>query len=466
MTPNQLRKKYPRFIYENFSYVIVRGKLTATFVFSIEPGIVFRPKIVIPDIPRKTLQSVPKSALDNLIFHIGLAEMPSYWKCTVSPEILIRAGKLTPAQIRFWKKLFLRGLGEFFYVNHIDPKPGFLNIISEGPRINPVPKKKKHAGILFPNGGGKDSLVGMKILQKGGKSFRPMILGEVPAAKRLSQSLRTASPIMISRQIDPKLKTLNTKGFLNGHTPFSAYLAFLGISVAELFGYSDILVANERSANEPTLMLSRPFGKSKGRDERGHPVNHQYSKSFEFEKDFRAYAQAYLTENVRYASILRPLYEIQIARLAASWPQALRAAVSCNRGQWRGVWCGTCAKCMTVFILLFPFVKTPELLAIFNKNLFENTSLWHFIPALAGDGIKPFDCVATKREMQAALFLSLQKAERERNMPALLARFKKELLPKISLDNESIDRMLAAWNTQHVVPREIAIVLKRIMKKV
>ena len=69
-----------------------------------------------------------KKELSNLIFHLGLAEMFSYWKLTCSPLIDISAGKLDNEQIRWWKDLLFKGMAQYFYENKIDFTPNnFMN---------------------------------------------------------------------------------------------------------------------------------------------------------------------------------------------------------------------------------------------------------------------------------------------------------------------------------------------------
>ena len=43
-------------------------------------------------------------------------------------------------------------------------------------------------------------------------------------------------------------------------------------------------------------------------------VNHQYSKSFEFEQALHAYVTNYIDPHIRLFSLLRPHYEMQIVR--------------------------------------------------------------------------------------------------------------------------------------------------------
>ena len=123
-----LRKKYPEFIYRNYKYETRGGNLKISFFFEIPPDIQFRPQIIVKKLSRTHLV-LTRNVLDNLIFHLGLMEMLSYWKATCSPEIIIEAGCLNQKQINWWRRLIINGMGQFFYENKIDwRRSNFLNI--------------------------------------------------------------------------------------------------------------------------------------------------------------------------------------------------------------------------------------------------------------------------------------------------------------------------------------------------
>ena len=44
-------------------------------------------------------------------------------------------------------------------------------------------------------------------------------------------------------------------------------------------------------------------------------INHQYTKSFEFEKDFHLLLKRTVHPDIEYFSMLKPLYEIQISKI-------------------------------------------------------------------------------------------------------------------------------------------------------
>ena len=66
--------------------------------------------------------------------------------------------------------------------------------------------------------------------------------------------------IEVYRTIDKNLIDLNKEGFINGHTPFSAMLAFFSYFIAYILGKRYIALSNESSANESNVV--RRKGKS------------------------------------------------------------------------------------------------------------------------------------------------------------------------------------------------------------
>ncbi len=85
---------------------------------------------------------------------------------------------------------------------------------------------------------------------------------------------------------------------------------------------------------------------------------------------------------------------------------------SCNRNfkvfyeRTTSLWCGECPKCAFVFLILAPFIPKQELIAMFGKNLLDDDTLVPLMGDILGFGkLKPFDCVGTFEEAQAALYL-------------------------------------------------------------
>lgn len=473
MKKQELRKKYPKFIYQNYNYYISKKNLEICFNFKIEPNIAFKPKIIIENIDKNQIKKINKELLDNLIFHLGLIEIPSYWKLTCSQEIKIEAGYLSGSQINWWHYLIIYGLGQFFYENKINFKEKNFLKISAKPKPNyyknfqnNISKKFKNR-ILIPIGGGKDSIVSLEVLKESGKNVQCFFLNPNEVSKKVIKTSKIKSPIIVRRELDEKLLKLNNQGFLNGHTPFSAYLAFLSILTAVIFDYKYIVFSNERSSNEGNLKYL------------GVIINHQWSKSFEFEKRFRNYYKKYLIKNVEYFSFLRPLYEIQIAQLFSKYKKYFFSFLSCNKAQKiasrtkksKNNWCCNCPKCLFIFTILYPFISEKKLIQIFGENLFENKNLLPTMQELIGEKrFKPFECVGTKKESIVAFYLSFKKYIKNHkktssnNLPALLKYFKEKIIPKYkNLEKES-KKIMNAWDNQNNLPKDFEIILKNTLK--
>ena len=453
-----LRARHPRFVYESFSLETAGEGLQARFHFRIEPGIEFAPEITFERIDRRQVEAIPKAALENLFFHLGLIEMLSYWKAACSPEIVVRAGALNSEQRAWWTELIHRGMGEYFYVNQIDLQRTEVVRITAGREGKPQEEKQIPRLVgdddqrdLVLTSGGKDSVVALELLREAGREFDCLLLNPAEAARAVAGRAGCGRPVVVRRTLDPRLLELNAAGYLNGHTPFSALLAILGVAAAVLGGYRRVIVSNERSAEQATLQL--PEGE----------VNHQYSKTFHFERGFRRYAQTYLASGVEYFSLLRPLYELQIARLFSSYPQYFPLFRSCNRGLDRNAWCCRCPKCLFVFTALSPFLEKQRLVGFFGEDLFAWEGAAEGLRALLGmDRDKPFECVGTKEETLAAIYLGVEKARREgHGLPPALRTIEKTVLSSGSDLPALAESILTAWTDEHYLPVELAAALRQ-----
>ena len=420
---------FPEFIYESFHYDVQSDGLHISFCFRLNDKLAFEPTAIIPSRPFLHPERLSKKTLDTLVFHIGMIELISYWKAYCSPTVVVKPFRLTDKQLDFWRKLYFNGLGEFFYTNRIEATmDDFMQFRCEGSSYTePIADRlfNSPAGLdtfdthLVPIGGGKDSVVTLEALSGSGPQVRqstnrplPLIMNPrgatVDCVARAGYTMDEV--LVIKRTIHPLLLDLNRQGALNGHTPFSAMLAFYTLLASALTGCRpDIALSNENSANESTVS--------------GSSVNHQYSKSLEFENDFRSYVADYLSKEFNYYSFLRPLSELQIAMLFAQQEKYFDVFKSCNVGSKTDVWCGHCAKCLFAYIILSPFIAPERLDAIFGKNMLDDKSLQLEFDQLTGHAeTKPFECVGTVSEVNSALSMTLAKWYNDKR-PALLVDY-------------------------------------------
>ncbi len=428
MDYEMLRNRYPVFEYRAFHWKVDVDGLKLWFDFQMG-DIEFHPTALVErrgfleeTLDRclecggatqgDSLDRLTQEAIDRMVFDIGMIELVSYWKCACPPTVKVLCGSLTERQKAFWKKLYWNGLGEFFYINGIEEtQEAFMKVESGEWKVGIPADAGDNFNFQFsifnsylvPVGGGKDSVVTLELLRRAGKTIRPLIMN--PRGATVECAAKAGFPmeevLVIRRTIDPTLLELNKEGYLNGHTPFSAMLAFYTRLASALSGIPNVALSNENSANESTV--------------KGSYVNHQYSKSLEFEDDFREYVNEELRmkneeSSFNYFSFLRPLSELQIAMLFSRFTAYHDVFRSCNVGSKQDVWCGHCAKCLFAYIILSPFIEPERLNEIFGKSMLDDTSLELEFRQLIGEAeTKPFECVGTVSEVQQALDMTLKR---------------------------------------------------------
>lgn len=437
---DELREKHRRFIYHSYEFTEQDGNTLLRFHFSIDEYH-FYPQWTFSEEFRKL--SYDRELSDRIAFSLGMAELVSYWKCACPPTVEVRCGGLSTWEKNWWKKLYFNGLGEFFYRNGITPDFDTFMTIYAPEEATLLVRDNALSGTLVPIGGGKDSVVTLELLKKAGVDISAYIIN--PRAATLGCAAASGIPdqriIGPKRTIDKRLLELNKCGYLNGHTPFSAVVAFSAELSACVHGLKYIALSNESSANESYV--------------EGTAINHQYSKSTEFERDFREYCERSFGGYSRcpeYFSLLRPWSEWQIAREFVKYPQYFGIFQSCNLGSKTNSWCCNCAKCLYVYILLAAFLDDDVLIKIFGCNMLEKQELSGMMDGLVLDGEdKPFECVGTKDEVR----LSLEMAwERRKSAPPVLLRHWRELFPEytpVSLENY--------FDTDNFVPGQLKYLL-------
>lgn len=444
------REIHSRLIYDDFSYSIGNEVINIRYVFLLEsfspkklPIVRFEPSIQLPFNSSNNIDKLRPQALENLIFHMGMVELISYWKAACPSVIIIKPFLLNKDQIQFWKKLYWNGLGEFFYVNGIETNlQEFVHIQSESSKRLETISLQTEQKIIVPIGGGKDSAVSLEILKESPFELLPFIINPRGASLNTVKQagISKENLLLAKRNIDPTLIKLNEQGYLNGHTPFSAMLAFTTLLQAYITNAKFIALSNESSANEPSVADSH--------------VNHQYSKTFEFESDFRDYYKNYITADIEYFSFLRPLSELQIACLFAKLKNHHYSFRSCNVGSKTDSWCCNCSKCQFTYIILAPFLPELELNSMIGENLIIKPSLETSLKELRGlTEVKPFECVGTVEEVNLALYQAFHSN--------YYPKPDNVVLQSGAANEQLFTDALKDWNQEHFLPENLETLLKQ-----
>lgn len=440
-------QQYQTFIFE--SYVFDESARQIELRYSLDGDPAFIETLTLPeDIP---LSVRDRDALDRALFTLHLIGGMSYYKTCLPKKMEIRSGALTTDQAAFWNTVYTQGLGEFFYKNQIDFR-GLIRFpadTEDEPDVSPPDGRRMHA--LTPVGGGKDSAVTIELLKKGCVSQTLLRVGGHPLIDATAK-IAGVPLLTVKRALSPVLFELNEQGALNGHVPITAYLSALSVVLGELYGYSHVVFSNERSADDGNVEMH------------GMVINHQWSKSLEFERAFREYLARFVTRNVEYVSLLRPLSELHIMQIFSQYPQYFGHVTSCN-ANWRILkekpeerWCGTCPKCAFSFALMAALLPKENVMLIFGKNLFADASLLPLYRELLGiEGIKPFECVGTPEETYAALLLASDRGTWE---GPVLEMFEREAADLFSKADTLVENLLKP-SGEHCLPDNLFALLPR-----
>lgn len=493
-----LRTHHPRFIFQEYLWKIEDNDLIIQFHFQVDEHH-FAPTLTLPAIPTSSLSWLASDEAANYLLNLGMIEAISYWKATCSPMFELRAGYLSTEQLAWWHELYLNGLGEFWYHNQIDfTQPDLLTFIctaqqssesslplaahslttsvsgdvlaaavanttltsNELENNHTLPRTRFLVGV----GGGKDSAVTLGLLDQLNQHYNQrfaygalLLTPQSPAADRVVAHSQATQVLHVHRTLDPHLLELNQQGYLNGHTPFSAYFAFMSVLAARIYGFDTVVVSNEQSANEGNL------------EWHGRTINHQYSKTYQFETLFRTYLETYFGQQPirpNYFSILRPFNELQIAQAFSQFPAFWPIFRSCNIGQKTDTWCHHCPKCVFVYTVLACFLNESVLVGqIFERNLLDDISLLPIVEQLIGyEANKPFECVGSRLEVLAALkHISSQYQSAGRALPTVLAIVQEKLGTQLAAAPE-LDALLTSWTSEHHLPTDLEFPLKELLK--
>jgi len=446
------RETYPAFYYRDCTVTEDAEKISITYHFSIEGLSDFAPGWTFRKNGREKL-SASHPMFQKLAFYLGMVELVSYWKISCPKKVVVQCGSLTAEEVLWWKQQYFLGLGEFFYRNEIETDVvSFMDIVSEGEPFPETPLPFKLKGALVPIGGGKDSAATLSLLPYSEENacylLNPRGSMELTASTAGYGEGQWVTP---KRTLDANMLRLNQEGYLNGHTPFSAIIAFSGLLAAALYGKKDVVLSNESSANEATVA--------------GTDINHQYSKSFQFEEDFVNYEKAFLKTGIRYFSLLRPWSEIQIAAYFAGEEQYHSFFKSCNAGSKTDSWCCNCPKCLFIYLILAPFLSMEKLNAIFGEDLSRKESLIPVMEQLIGlSEEKPFECVGSREEVNFAMTMVISRLEKEGTpLPALYKSYK-----ETEFYNEYKEKPVPYGNSyceENLLPPEYDALMRQVTKK-
>lgn len=340
-----------------------------------------------------------RSFVDRLAFHIAMFEINK--GISLGPEVLTVPDRwlamLTPALAELWTVVAHRIWAQWRYEND--------RMDYVGPRLPlPVGSDPARTVAIAPGagptlwfcGGGKDSLVTGRLLQRLGGSYDALVYthsvyGPADEQFALVEPVTEAGGARAVHRLDVTDTAL--PGMLAGETPASLFAA---LPIALAHGFTDLVVGHERSAGTPNVLDATT----------GEPVNHQWGKSLAAERLLSSYVADHLVSGIRYFSMLSPVHDpVIFAALAGAGP-GVASTHSCNSAK---PWCRRCAKCAYVWLGYRAWLEPDVVFRTFGAGELTDdpANRDQFRRLLGLDGHRPFDCVGEPGEARLALAVAV-----------------------------------------------------------
>jgi UDP-N-acetyl-alpha-D-muramoyl-L-alanyl-L-glutamate epimerase len=432
------------FRYAGFDIDAERGVLSCRYELD---GREFTERVTLASGPRWHTEAARAAA--RLVF---LLAGVSYYKTTAPPVVDLGKTALTDAEHAFLREFYVQGLGEFAYRNALDltslrlearsaspagttppdlPAPGGTQPPSAplggtqppsaplggtqppSPPLGVTPLAARPGGqqrALVPFGGGIDSIVTVEQVRQRADVALFVVSRPADRFDAIEQPAAvTELPVVrAEREIDPQLLRSAELGFLNGHVPVTGILSAIAVLAAVIEDRDAVVISNEWSASVPTL------------EYQGRPVNHQFSKSEQFEAAFRDVLAHNPAPLPGYFSWLRDRTELWVGQEFAALEPYHGSFRSCNkafyteRARRLDHWCGQCDKCCFIDLILAPFLPAEALRRIFAVagEPLEDPGRAAKFRSLLGAGAKPFECVGEVTECRAAVLLAACRDDR------------------------------------------------------
>jgi len=412
----------------------------------------FSTKIFYHDVSfSRLIKKYSQPFIQRIVAHIALFEGMKL--CSLFPryyDISIISEYLKPAVLDLFVQIYQGVFGQHWYENNITEYQQPEIITSEKLGVSQPGKILESSQIILTGcGGGKDSILAMKILAEADIPFASMqyshsIYGKSDFQHHLiSQVLGYVNPIS-SHRISifddftevPFLKLYfpENSGITAPETPVSIFQSLILMLDR---GYNYFCLAHEKSANTGNLYWA----------EANCEVNHQWGKSLEAEKLLNRFIQENLVSNFIYFSILQPIYDFRIFKNLARYPETLSKIHSCNVEK---PWCKKCAKCAYVWLGMMAVFPSEQVDLVFQKNLFDDPDLLETFKQMLGlTEHTPFECIGEVNETRLYMKKCLEKGL----VGQAIDLFQAEILDKYSINWPEIEQKYDhVYEMEHSVP--------------
>lgn len=259
-------------------------------------------------------------------------------------------------------------------------------------------------------GGGKDSLVSMKLLERGDVDYDAFVYSHSTYGRGTHQHdlidglLDRCRPRRLHRgwvlddAIDSPAAALHPERSITrviaAETVSSCWAA---LPLALAHGYTTVALGISRSTDEHNVTWDRT------REE----INYLWGMSSSAEELLHDYIVEQLVSNLGVFHILRPVYDVNVFTLLNRDLAAVPATHSCAQIK---PWCCRCAKCIYVWMNYVAWLPASVVAETFTTNLFDVPENRTMLRKMLGlESYKPTDCIGTVSEARLAFLLCRRK---------------------------------------------------------
>lgn len=378
---------------------------------------------------------------ERLFLHVALFEVNKI--ASFRPALLDLgpfAHHHTEALERLWSTVFHKVWAQWRYENGLPhEKPPRFASEPRHAHGKPVARDRKAEEVLLFSGGGKDSLVSMKLLDRAeipyaSFAYASSVYGPAkPQLALIDRLLDHGAPRRRHTQIvlddfwdaptvDLFGDEIGVHTVTAAETPSSIFAA---LPILLDRGYPHAVLGHEASANQGNLIW----------DATGEDVNHQWGKSLEAERLLDTYIREELVSDIGVFSVLMPIHDVVIFELLRRDEALIGATHSCNV---KKPWCKRCPKCAYVWLEYRAHLSEKPVSALFGEDLLEVGEIAGIFRDMMGLGAHtPFECIGQVEESRLALALcearglvgphgrALARSLPPLDLPAVLLRFGK-----------------------------------------
>lgn len=403
-----------------------------------------------------------RQALEKIFFHIGM--IIGMQALNVYPKRFEIAEHLTCHHTDDFIKLFNTLYNGIFAQHHWENNhinyPGVeFDAPTTGANVrDPIVMIEPKKQILLSCGGGKDSLLCIKLLEKINIDFSIVQYahshyGNVNTQHKIINKLtknnqHQSSEINIIEQFNlQNIKAITHNQVTTYTSPETPIGLFATLPVMLAKGHLQLCVGHERDADTEGNF----FWIEKGID-----INHQYGKTLDAEKHMSDYIAKHLIKGFKFFSLLKPIHDFMIFQLLADYAYLLPLTHSCNI---KKPWCKKCPKCLYVWLNCKAYCDI-EVFAGDVLNRKEHQKV--FEEMLGISGYKPFECIG---EIDATR-LAVYTLKRRGMTGSLINLFDAKIQATEDFcPNTIFEKMSTIYRDQHAIPHFISEKILPIFEK-